>query len=32
MCVAEDLEIRMCKNENHNSEDIGVEKIELYVL
>ena len=30
--VAEDFEIRICKNENHANEDIAVEKLELYVL
>ena len=30
--VAEDFEIRICKNQNHAAEDIAVEKLELYVL
>ena len=30
--LAEDFEIRICKDENHAAEDIAIEKIELYVL
>ena len=30
--VAEDFEIHICKEEIHNSEDIAVEKLTLYVL
>ena len=32
LSVAEDFEIRICKSETHASEDIAVEKFELYVL
>ena len=30
--VAEDFEVRICKDEPHTSEDIAVEKIELFVI
>ena len=30
--VADDFEVRICKNEGHNDEDIAIEKLELYVL
>ena len=32
LSVAEDFEIRICKDEPHSNEDVAVEKIELYVL
>ena len=32
MTTAEDFEIRNCKNSARNDEDIGIEKIELFVL
>ena len=31
VCVVEDFEIRICKNENHSNEDLAIEKLELYV-
>ena len=31
VCVAEDFEVRICKGEDHDNEDIAVEKVELYV-
>ena len=30
--VAEDFEVRICKDEVHSSEDIAVEKLELFVI
>jgi len=30
--VADDFEVRICKNEGHGDEDIAIEKLELYVL
>jgi len=30
--VAENLEVRICKNQPHVNEDIAVEKVELYVM
>ena len=29
--VQDDLEVRICKNRGHHNEDIGVERLELYV-
>ena len=31
MCVAEDFEVRICKNEPYSNEDTAIEKLELYV-
>ena len=30
--VADDFEIRICKSEGHNDEDIAIEKLEIFVL
>ena len=30
--VAEDFEVRLCKNDPHVGEDVAVEKVEIYVL
>jgi len=30
--VAEDFEVRICKDQDHANEDVAVEKMELYVL
>ena len=35
VCVAENFEVRICKNDDHDNEDIAVEQVEqveLYVL
>ena len=32
VCVAEDFEVRICKDSPHSDEDIAVEKLELYVI
>jgi len=31
MCVAEDFEIDICKDQLHSDENIAIEKLELYV-
>ena len=31
VCVAEDFEIRICKDVAHSNEDIAIEKLELYI-
>ena len=32
VAVAEDFEVRICKDQDHPNEDVAVEKLELYVL
>jgi len=31
VCVNDDFEVRICKNEGHSNEDIAVEKMEIYI-
>ena len=31
MCVAEDFEVRICKDSSYTDEDIAIEKLELYI-
>ena len=31
VCVAEDFEVRICKNEPQSNEDVAIEKLELYI-
>jgi len=31
VCVAEDFEVRICKDSSHSDEDVAIEKLELYV-
>jgi len=32
VAVAEDFEVRICKDQDHANEDVAVEKLKLYVL
>ena len=32
VCVDDDFEVRICKSNDHNNEDVAVEKVELYVM
>ena len=32
VAVAENFEVRICKDSGHNNEDVAVEKVELYVM
>ena len=31
VCVAEDFEVRICKDSSYTDEDIAIEKLELYI-
>ena len=31
VCVAEDFEVRICKDQPHSNEDVAIEKLELYI-